>query len=561
MAGPYTDVNSIQTADEALGSIASAPLGAPSTYTATAGAAPAVEQPGQQGGFGKLNVGMQQPDWAWHPTQDDFGQVDVRRGQYDTGNVPTVNVQMPFAALANRQQANAERKAALDQRIASFDPYAGIGKAADPYQRNFGALARADMDKFVTEIADGMYGGNRTEAIKGITSDPELMAKFKSRSANWEEVGQTSQYLFKDALNMLTEAEANNMYLDPETRQAAEDLINGIGQFGSEGTGPDVMKQVELGRRFERVASREKLFKEQVVPGLDKAMRTWQDQGKIDRVSGMVRLTETEKRDFDGLVDQMSRQWAGLGLGSYEENRKYLEGRLPKSQVVDTKLQSPPSPPSGSSGDAKGQALQNAAYGVTYTGLPEAALGKKIKSTDLEGNEVWTPAEGTGSNVDFPTITLFNVSSDQATYPRAQEFRTGGTVVKENGEVVSDDKKSVRVTAHPTDIMNIGGKLFIVARKTGQPRTTTAKAGTSTGGAPSMEEPTDGGGIQNFNELEQIIIPYEGNEKMVEAAFTNLTDAGIKQALGWTGKKQNNARPRGSASTAPAKNTDPLGIL
>jgi hypothetical protein len=337
MAGPETGLT--PNVDEIVQSgLADAGLGA-STATTTTGMAPKPINPQDpqdpQGGGGGFNLQVSQPEWAAPPSQADMGQVDVRRGNYDTGMVPTAQFQFPFAALANRQIANQQRKAKLEKDLADFDLYANIGKAADPYVRSHGQLARADMDRFVEEVAQA-YGGERKDAIRAIATDPVLKARWRDRAAKWEEMGQASQYLFKDATDLLLKVEMGEQTtVDEETLQAANDLVNGLNQFGSDGI-PDVEKQVELGRRYERMISRNQYFEKYLRPSLAATQQTLQARGKFNQANGALILTETEKKGWDGLIEQEARRMSAMGMGSKEEMKQYLEGRLPKSEVVST---------------------------------------------------------------------------------------------------------------------------------------------------------------------------------------------------------------------------------
>jgi hypothetical protein len=293
---------------------------------------------------------------------------------------------------------------------------------------------------------------------------------------------------------------------------------------------------LQKARNLEGRLHETKYVNEVIAPSFKQALKTMAGYDiEKKRVGGKYVITESEKKTFDDAIN------AYLGSDDGEEYirvyhngdpasaEKSLKGYFPTSIKEDIRLESPYSPPSsGSSGD---RGLSQRALSVTYSSLPTAALARK----DAAGNTI----EAKPSDKEFPTLTLFNVSSDQATFPRAQEFKTKGTLTMQGDKVIADDNKSNRVTAHPTDIMNVGGKLFIVGRKTSQPRTTAKKDGIGMSMDLGGEDDT-----QDFNQLEQVIIPYDGNEAIIQAAFPWMNDQSIKQSLGWTGQKQNNARVR-----------------
>lgn len=510
MAGPYQNKTGVTpSVEESIGAGLAGVGAAP--VTTTTGAPPPVPGIGNPATGFKIDV--QNPTWGYQPSQEDFGQADVRRANYDTGLVETARQAYPFPALANRQMGLQARKDALAKKVADFDLYAGIGKAADPYLRSHGELARRDMDRFVDEIAQA-YQTDRRGAIEQIATNPELKARWKDRAMQWEEVGQQSQALFKDASDLLLSVEANEAYVDPELQQAARELVSGIGTFGSDGK-PDVMKQVELGRRYERLASREKLFQEQVVPGLAHAMQVLHDPGRIDRTNGLIRLTETEQKNFDGLVDQMARRWTAFGLGSYEENKKYLKDRLPTSTVTDTQLREP-----AGAGSASGKAPARFAYQVSETQLPAGAF----KGVMPSGEQPKAALSGRS----YLTLSLFDIKSDQGQTPQPRPFN-------------DYDKQTY---LHPTRIMKVGDKLFIVGKETGLPRTS------ATGGGSNPLDILNMGGdeqIQEFKNLPDKLVPYESNEDLISQYFPWLTDAGIREALGATPRKtssfQTDAQP------------------
>lgn len=380
--GPFEDKARGQlNVDEVVASGVAA--AAPGTTTTTTGRAPGA------GVDVNASLKMEEPAWNWKPSNQDFvPQPDVAQFGFDTGLVPVARTgQIPFPALANRQAANAERKAALEKKLQDFDLYAGIGSAADAYNRNFGKVARAEMDGFVDEI--GEYLGiddpdpisKRRKVLSQIATDPALHNMWIAKSKGLNEIGEQSQAYAKQAIDYLIKAEDNEIESDPELRQEAQDYLMGTGKFGT-AEGPDVMTQVEKGRRFERLMSREKFFKDYITPGINNAMRVWQDQGKIDYPSGMVRLTETEKKDYDGLIDAEARRMSAMGYGSYEEVSEYLRKRLPGSVVVDTKLQSPASGGNSSSGVSPSQKVVMTATKAPYW-EPSPGASRDVESVRL----------------------------------------------------------------------------------------------------------------------------------------------------------------------------------
>lgn len=491
IGGPETGLT--PNVDEIVNSgLAASGLGA-GTDTSTVGA-PGVPKPMNpmdpgvsQTGRG-LNVTVENPQWATPPSQADFGQVGPYRDQHDTGLVVIAQQQMPFAALANRQMGLNQRKAALEKQLADFDLYSNVGKAADPYQRNFGQMARADMDRFVDEIA-ASYGGDRKDAMRRIVSDPELKARWRDRGAKWEEVGQTSQYLFKDAQTRLLQAEMGEVEMDADERQAAQDLVMGLGQFGSDGQ-PDVHKQVEMGRRYEAVVSRNKYFKEYIAPGIAATVQTLQAQGKFNRANGALILTETEKKNWDGQIDQESRRMAAMGMGSKEEMEKYLRGKLPSSEVVSTEYKMLPTSGGGSGSGVAGQTGYSAQYN------PVRPAANKLVADNLRAAGANIP-EG-ANRID--QVTLFDVTSGKGKFPAPRQTGDGDYI-------------------HPTGVFrDQSGKLWIYGKEAREPSTTSQGAYRA-----DSDERDEAPTVEEFNRLKDVVKPYEDNAGIISGAFPGLT--------------------------------------
>lgn len=505
MAGPETGL--APNVEEIVGSgLAQAGLGA-GTSTSTV-QAPGVPQP-----MNPMDPGMSQtgrgpritvdnPQWATPPSQADFGQVGPYKDQHDTGLVVTAQQQMPFAALANRQMGLNQRKAALEKQLADFDLYANVGKAADPYQRNFGQLARGDMNRFVDEIA-ASYGGDRKDAMRRIVSDPELKARWRDRAAKWEEVGQTSQYLFKDAQTRLLQAEMGEVEMDADERAAAEDLVMGLGAFGTDGQ-PDVQKQVEQGRRYEAVVSRNKYFKEYILPNIASTVQTAQAQGKFNRANGALILTETEKKNWDGLIDQEARRMAAIGLGSKDEMKQYLEGRLPKSEVTSTEFKMLPVPGSSAAG------VGSQSGKVWLGGVEE---GTSATAIDPNSNVVIDRSFGVGP-INVGASKGFEKS--QAAPARVQRIRIGTTVSDQRVDFqkpydLSDGKGGYTKMIPLYIEKDPDGKFYLSGRSVQQVRKVTT--GVRSG---DQEEPADD--VTTFTEGDVIRVPIKGeNERTIES--------------------------------------------
>jgi len=559
--GPYIDPRATPSVDEAL-----APIVAEAT-TSTTGAPPPIPQtrnpmnpqaPPSSGGLGPLQVDVQGTEFAWRPTQQDFGQVDVRRGQYDTGQVPTVNVQMPFAALANRQQAIANRKAALAQKVAAFDRYAGLGKAHDRFQSAFNKYAVGEMDRKIGEYAQAMFGGDTKAANIFFATDPEGQRLISRWSSELEGIGATNQAFTQSAIDLLADASLGKKYVPPELMKELEQMSMAMNPDGTPVQGVDAGEFLQRARNLEGRLHEANYVNEVISPAFKQALKTMAGYDiEKKRVGGKYMITETEKKTFDDAIDAYMNSDDGEEYirlyhgGDKASAEKALKGYFPTSIKEDIRLEAPYSPPSGGSG-SKLAANSPAAYNVTYTPIPQSVFNRKTKKGDTV--EVF---DNPGAQMDFPSITLYNMASDQATFPRAYEFKTyTGTVnYDKDGNRLPSKSEQGRVTAHPTDVVNLNGNLWIVARKTTQPRASAVSK--KQGGDPfsSLGAEGEGDNIQDFNQLEVVMIPYKGNEAIVEAGF-GYTEQGLKDAL-----LPHKAKLREGAKSTTKQSADPLGIL
>lgn len=191
MAGPDTNSIKALNVDEAIGAGLAATQPVPTTTT-TGAPPPIPEAQDPTGGF-QSTLQVESPQWAGLPSQQDFGQVDVRRGNYNTGMVPTVNVQMPFAALANRQMALGQRKAALDKQVADFDLYSKVGSPDARYAQAFNKYATTQMDNWLRDYAMSMHGGDMRAATRDIATNPEAGRMWMNKSRELQSIADENK--------------------------------------------------------------------------------------------------------------------------------------------------------------------------------------------------------------------------------------------------------------------------------------------------------------------------------------------------------------------------------
>lgn len=347
--------------DEIIGAgLEASGVGGP-TNTATA-STPPVPQPGDptvgantQTGRG-AQFSVDQPEWAWRPVQQDFGQVDVRRGQYDTGMVPTVNAQQPFAALANRQQAHAERKAALAAKMAAYNPYAGIGKAHDRYQTAFNRYATGQIDAQRKQLAQQMFGGDLAQTDKYLGNDIEGQTMLRRWASNLNAIGEENKAWTDSAIDLLSRVSSGETYVPPDQLKGIVEVASAIGPDGMPVPGVDPSEFLAKQRNMEGKLREVQYIDKVIQPAMADALRTMTgvDISK-KRVGGKIILTSTEKKSYDAAIDHLvknSEDYVDTYYGGDQQAaKKALESYFPTSVKKTVSLESPYTPPASSGAD------------------------------------------------------------------------------------------------------------------------------------------------------------------------------------------------------------------
>lgn len=378
MAGPYKDKQGVNVDEIMQAGLQGTGVGAP-TSTATA-STPPIPSPGNpmngantQTGRG-LSIDVTAPEWAWRPTQQDFGQVDVRRGQYDTGMVPTVNVQIPFSALANRQQAINQRKAALEAKMAQYDPYGGIGKAHDRYQYAFNKWATGYIDNKRKELADQMFGGDMRETDKFLGTDPMGQNMLKKWGNTANSVGTTNQAVVQSGIDLLSQVTSKDRYLPPKYLDPLVKVATATGADGMPLPGVDeeeFLRDLYDGEaRLQEVQYIDKV----IAPTMKEALKTMTGVNIEDKLrGGKLVLTEREEKSFNDALKYIVNSKDGFEDyvkpyhgGDKDSALEALKSFYPTSIVQDVTLESPYSPPASSSASAKD--------GKTWVGNPSRVV-------------------------------------------------------------------------------------------------------------------------------------------------------------------------------------------
>lgn len=533
MAGPDTNNINGLNVDEA---IASGIAATQPVATTTTGGAPVIPQPEEPTGGFQSNLQVESPQWAGLPSQQDFAQVDVRRGNYNTGIVPTVNVQMPFAALANRQQALAQRKAAIDKQVADFDLYSKVGSPDARYAQAYSRYATTEMDRKLKEYADAMHDGDTRSAVRDIATNPEAKRMWDGWSRNVQAVAEENKkWMTINDERLAKHFSGEATIRDPKALEAMMRFSASVDEnrtpIGADGAPLDAGSFVNTARQAVPEIQKLQYIDKVINPLAERALKTTFGVTSLDEVprkGGNIVMTTQQKKTYDDYLNMIvsggdDRFVEDFYEGDKEAALKDLQAVYPTSVEDKTELRGVNYAPVGS---GSGRTPPQGALTVNYARLPQGIF------RNLPG------AKNVGEGMDFPYIPISDVVSGQGKTPHPRAF-------------ASPDQRGSEKFIIPERLINIGGQLFISGKEAVEP-------GASKTGGTSMSFTMDDGNIQEFKVLDDKIVPYKGNESRLELYFPWLSEGTINEKF--LGTKPRGGNPKQSkAAQTPA--SDPLGIL
>lgn len=548
MAGP--DINNTKlNVDEAIGAGLAATQPTPTTTT-TGEPPPIPEAPDPTGGF-QSDLQVQNPQWAGLPSQQDFGQVDVRRGNYNTGMVPTVNVQMPFAALANRQMALGQRKAALDKQVADFDLYSKVGSPDARYAQAYNKYSTQGMDKKLNDFAVAMHGGDKRAAIRDIATNPESRRMWESWSREFQAVAdENKKWMSINDERLAKHFSGEAIVKDPKALEAMMRFSASVDEnrvpVGADGKPLDAGDFVRTARtavpEIQRLA-----YMEQILPALENSLQTMTGINIAERrEGGNIVLNTEEVKSWDAAKKSILKEderIIDMFDGDYKRAEEFLDAMLPTSVKKDMKFENPYTPPSGGSGSSK--EVPAGAFAVDYSPLPVDAMSDiadLVKAADFPDQpEAAIPAFA--KDMQFPYIPLFDVTSGQGVTARPRPF----SKPKKSG---GGDEQTYLI---PERVVEIAGKKYIFGKVAPETGTTKETDRTKIG---ERDE------FQDFKKLRSGYVPYKGNEGRLNSYFPWLTPDAVDSALG--GRRPEIRRPMNAAPTqqqAPVQSSKPKTVV
>lgn len=275
MAGPETPFAlGKQGIEEAMQSATAGSMGIVGAEQPTASTrgrvdVPAPTDPAAQGsaaGMG-LDMGIESPQYGWRVTPQDLGQASVASIGTPTGPVPVAQQMLPFGAIAARQQATAERKAALAEAqkkaAAAFDPFKGISDPADPYQTTFNQYIRDEYTRKRQEMADASFGGDTAAFDKWVIEKPDGQMWMRTNfTMPMDAIAKENKGRVQAVADFLAEASEMQWDIAPEDYKQLQEYTTLINDIGAPLSGVDSRDLLLKGRAAERVMSKVRFQKE-----------------------------------------------------------------------------------------------------------------------------------------------------------------------------------------------------------------------------------------------------------------------------------------------------------
>jgi hypothetical protein len=422
-------------------------------------------------------------------------------------------MKLPFGALASRGQSIAEReqanKQAQKQLKDKFDPYGGVGKAADPFQPAFGKYAMTTLNKLADDIIKA-YEGDEEEGWKRIrTPGTQENQLWLQRSREISDIGTANQYEFKQYADLYADVVAGKESVDPETREALRKFLSAQDENGVPVAGVDPAEFRSMRHDLEGMISAQAYLKN-FMAGLPKMVQSVAEElGRAKSVGGgRYAIEDRAKKEFEPALQMYAQEYSDASGGkitpedAYEKFRKVFNDEF--TRKVSTFA---PKTGGGGGGGASGEGFRY----TTSQSRPPQELLEKLRDP-ISGN---MPSQ----NLEWPTVNLFDIVNKRGQTPYARVF------VSETGD---------NVYLHPTRIMDVNGQKYIIGKETGMPRTQAQKDKDEKGKTPEQralarearraaQEAIDNGepvNVEIFKDLPDIAIPYnEQNAALIEGSF------------------------------------------
>lgn len=206
------------------------------------------------------------------------------------------------------------------------------GRAADPYQQAYQQYVTAEHDKFFDDVAKAYYGGNRSEAIRGVYQDPELNRQFASLNRSLGAIGDANKGGWDYYAKVQDRIDQGEAEVDPETASLLQEGLNGSWAFNNQGAAQNAAKFDRLNERLSMNKLFDDFYRQSVSNAGDKTVgQDWDVVTKKGR-KFLVFNNQTSYDEFvDSFVDQAMKD---APYRDREEVRRFVEARVPREQVT-----------------------------------------------------------------------------------------------------------------------------------------------------------------------------------------------------------------------------------
>lgn len=388
------------------------------------------------------------------------------------------------------------------------------GKAADPYQPAYEQYVGNEHNKFIKDVADTYFGGNIDKAWKGVHDDPELRSQFNRLNRYMGAIGQANKSGYAVYEQAMKDIRDGKLELPPKYMELLNDALDGKWAFNGDSPAHSAWKFDQLNDVLSLGKKWNDYFKENVVNAGDKT--TGNNHTYKDPKSGRWFLVTDSTEEYNQLVDQFTKQAMKDGPwrneGDVRDFAESMVGRMSKEEWKELHV-GKSGGGSGSNTTEKGyQAKYN--YGPTNVSPPEHY--KHVSGA--------SPAAALRTAVD--QVVLADVTSDKGKFSAPRQFADGTYM-------------------HPVSIFeDADGKRFIYGKKGRPPGTTSPKSEKRDSDADFLESGDEHPTTKEFNQLEDAVLPYEGNEGYVESYFPQLTNERITGIIAEGRKKRGGAQPK-----------------
>jgi hypothetical protein len=474
--------------------------------------------------------------YSWAPGDEGFGQGQVQKYGFDTGMVPVAEMKLPFGALAARGDSLAKREAAnleAQQKVKEkFDPYGGIGKAADPFQPAFGKYGMGVLNKLAADIT-AAYGGDEQEAWKRIsTPGTQENQLWLQKSREISDVGTANQYEFKRYADLLAEIQIGKQSVFPETLKALKQFLAAQDENGVPVAGTDPGEFRSMRRDLEGMISMDqymKDFMDNLPNQVQEVAQSLSEMGRAKSIGADRYAIEQEiTKQFGPAIEQYAQTYSAMSGGrvSVDQAREKFRSVFNDARKSVIKDWSPQADGGGDGGTPK-------------TG-PSASYGRGA-------------VEGAGFSGEYDQVRLSKKTSGAGTFMPPIGFV----------DVTAGSSEVGSLTMHPEAVFeDDNGNLYISGKVGADPRAgaiVTDKSGKKVT-YKTIVDPTTGeerrvrdrDGVtetiteeQYFKALPSRTIPYEGTNAAVLEQATGMTEADFRSMI------QDGRAKRGSTVSSP----------